>query len=132
MNIKNRIKDFFEDEVYMDDEPTGGLEMPIKHKYIFPNILAKIMEKVDQKAQYEASMMSIVFILVGVSWFIVYNAFLSPSTTAVRVMGIINLIAVFILLSSNLVTNFQQYQTYCQAMETFKDFQQFKNKNENS
>jgi|GEM_PF-3864420 hypothetical protein len=127
MKIKERLKDAFTEDVI--DEIEDDLEAqkdPTEPKYIFPNFLAKLMSKVDQKAQYEASMMSIVFILFGVTWFVIYNAFMSPSTIAVRVVGVINLVAVFVLLSSNLVTQFQQYQTYCKAMQTFKDFQKLK------
>jgi len=93
----------------------------MKGNYIFPNILAKMMKGISQRTQYEASMMSVVCILIGLIIITIYTSFFSPLSIAIKVMSLINGIAAFIFLSSFLVTSFQQYQNYLMIMGIIND-----------
>jgi len=86
-------------------------------RYIFPKTLAEAMSKVDQRVQYEASMMSMVFILLGLIVMAVYMIFFTDFTTFMKVMVGINTVAGFIFLWSYLVTTYQQYLSYLEASE---------------
>jgi len=89
-----------------------------KGNYCFPSPLAKIMEKVDIRTQYEASLLSMSFILVGLFISAFYMMFFVSGLQGwYKVVSIINLIAGFIFLSSFLVTTFQQYKSYLRVKE---------------
>jgi len=123
------IKDFFKEDLdglsateehkQFFENATEPNPNEVKHRYVFPSIMAKWMAKIPQKTQYEASMMSTLFMLVGILYFIVISILGTASLTS-RIVLTVELIAAFVLLSSQLVTQFQQYQSYCQAMESFK------------
>ena len=86
--------------------------------YCIPSPLAKMMEKVDMRTQYEASLLSMAFILVGLLLSTVYMTFfVTGLQTWYKVTLIINMIAGFVFLSSFLVTTFQQYKSYLKARE---------------
>lgn len=92
-----------------------------KHKYIFPNFLAKAMSKVDMRTQYEASMLSMTFILIGliisIAYFVIYFSF----PVWYKIVLAINGIAGFIFISSFLITAYQQYKTYMIALNFQKE-----------
>ena len=89
-----------------------------KNNYCFPSPLAKMMEKVDIRTQYEASLLSMSFILVGLFLSTIYMIFFVTGLEGwYKVTLIINLIAGFIFLSSFLITTFQQYKSYMRAKE---------------
>jgi hypothetical protein len=90
-------------------------------RYIFPKTLAEAMSKVDQRVQYEASMMSMVFILTGLIVMAVYMIFFTEFTTFMKVMVGINTVAGFIFLWSYLVTTYQQYLSYLEAADVMLD-----------
>ena len=94
-----------------------------KHKYIFPNFLAKAMSKVDMRTQYEASMLSMAFILVGliltISYFVIYFSF----PIWYKIVLAINGVAGFVFISSFLVTAYQQYKTYMIALNFQKELE---------
>jgi len=89
----------------------------VKNKYIFPNFLASIMSKIDMRTQYEASMMSMSLIIIGmgVSGFYLWLYVTLPLWY--KIVVIVNVIAGFFFLSSMLVTTYQQYTTYMKAVE---------------
>ncbi len=88
------------------------------NKYIFPNFLAKAMAKVDLRTQYEASMMSMSLMMVGIFVSVIYMFFfLDILLLWYKIFLVINGIAGLLFMSSYLVTTFQQYQTYMAAME---------------
>lgn len=138
MSIKDWFTEDIEEEVQQEVENTvdpvistaESKKEGVKHRYIFPNIMAKWMANVTQKVQYEASMMAMVFILIGVSFFLIYNLLFSASTMAMKVMTVLNLAAVFVFISSSLITQYQQYKTFLDSMETFKEFDILKTKTE--
>jgi hypothetical protein len=100
-----------------------------KHKYIFPNFLAEFMSKVDMRTQYEASMMSMTLIMIGliVSGFYlwIYTSF----ALWYKIFLVINALAGVVFLSSFVITTYQQYITYMKALEFQK---QMKGGNENA
>jgi len=85
--------------------------------YCIPSPLAKLMEKVDIRTQYEASMLSMSFILAGLFISAIYMLIYVQLVNWYKVVLIINLIAGFIFLSSFLITTFQQYKSYLRAKE---------------
>ena len=88
------------------------------NKYIFPNFLANIMAKVDLRTQYEASMMSMSMMMIGIFVSVIYMFFyLDMLLLWYKIFLVINGIAGLLFMSSYLVTTFQQYQTYMAARE---------------
>jgi ABC-type multidrug transport system fused ATPase/permease subunit len=108
--MKEQHDTFFEDALKED-------EKVVKNRYVFPNIMAKWMAKVNQKTQYEASIMSMLFMMFGIIYFIIM-AILGTMSTLSKVVLTIELIAAFIMLSSQLITQFQQYKNYMDVMES--------------
>lgn len=89
----------------------------LKNKYVFPDILARAMSKVDMRTQYEASMMSMALILIGLVVTVIYFWFFFNFATWYKVFLVINGIAGVIFLWSYLVTTFQQYRSYMETIE---------------
>lgn len=92
-----------------------------KGNYIFPNILAEVMSKVDMRTQLEASMMSMTLILLGMVVSIFYMGFYVPFPMWYKIVLIINLLAGLVFLSSFIITTFQQYKSYLDAIEFQKE-----------
>ena len=93
-------------------------------EYLFPSSMAKFMEKVDQRVQYESTMMSVCTILVGMIILAVYMVFFNDVvSTFMKVMITINTVAGFFFLGSSLVTTYQQYITYIESMELFSNLE---------
>ena len=88
-----------------------------KDNYVFPSPLAKMMEKINLRTQYEATMMSVLFILVGLTISVVYMFIYVQLVLWYKITLIVNLIAAMIFLSSSLITSFQQYKSYLRAMK---------------
>ena len=89
----------------------------VKNKYFFPNVMAVAMSKVDQRTQFEASMMSMFLILCGLVLSGFYILFYVSVPLWYKITIVINVLAGIVFLSSFLVTTFQQYQSYMQAKE---------------
>lgn len=87
--------------------------------YIFPDFLAKAMSKVDMRTQFEASMLSMTFIAIGVVVTIVYLIIYIDFKLWYKIFLVFNGLAGIVFLWSFLVTQFQQYQSYMNA----RDFQ---------
>ena len=102
-------------EEYFDGEKKVVIRKT-KGNYIFPNFLASAMNKVSQRIQYESSLMSVTIILLSLIFIGVFTIFFTDSSTAVKIITSINLIAIFIFLSSQLVTTYQQYHNYLDVM----------------
>jgi hypothetical protein len=91
-----------------------------KHKYIFPNFLAKSMAKVNEKTQYESSMMSMFFILLGILFTSLYLIIFQESFNLwMKIMTGVNGFFAFVFISSYLVTTYQQYVVYMNAIQSF-------------
>jgi len=83
-----------------------------KLKFIFPNIMAKMMKKIDMRAQLESSMISMFMIMCGMVLMAIYLICFSGGSWVYKVLILINLGAAFIFISSFLVTTYQQYISY--------------------
>jgi len=79
--------------------------------------MAEAMKKVDTRVQFEASLMSMLFILIGLIVMAVYMIFFTEFETFMKVMVGVNTVAGFIFLWSYLVTTYQQYLSYLEASE---------------
>ena len=92
-----------------------------KGNYCFPNILTTVMKGISQRTQYEATMMSITVILLGLMviglWTIIFTNF----SFFTKMMTAINMGAAFIFLSSTLVTSYQQYFSYLEVMDLLEE-----------
>jgi len=88
----------------------------MKGNYIFGNTLGKGMAKVSQRTQYEASLMSMVFILIGIVIMAIWTIFFTNFSIFIKIMTGINALAAWVFLSSMIITTFQQYQSYLQVM----------------
>lgn len=85
--------------------------------YCFPKPLANTMMQITPRTQMEASILSMVFILIGLIIMGVYMTFFFPGFPLfMRIMTGINTLAGFFFLSSYLVTEFQKYKTYLLAI----------------
>ena len=87
-----------------------------KHRYVFPNFLAKAMSKVSMRAQMESSMLSQFLLLIGLSIMVIYIIFSRDVGGFYKFMVIFNLLCGFLLISSYLVTTYQQYVSYAGAI----------------
>ena len=80
--------------------------------YIFPNIMASAMRNINQRVQYEACLMSLSIILISLLGIGIFTVFFTDYSLGVKSMTFVNTLAMFIFLSSNLVTTYQQYYNY--------------------
>lgn len=89
-------------------------------KYIFPDFLGNTMKKVPMEVQYQSSMLSMTLLLVSIMLTSFYMAVFMNFEIYFRVMMVINGICAFILMSSNLVTTYQQYDMFKETMDMQK------------
>ena len=87
-----------------------------KHRYVFPNFMAKAMAKVSMRAQMEAGMMSQGLLLLGLTAMVLFMIFSQQTTGWYKFMVIFNLLCGWFLISSYLVTTYHQYVSYAEAM----------------
>ena len=92
-----------------------------KGNYCFPNFLGKAMAKVGQRVQFESSLLSIAFILIGLMVMTIVTIFGTDLSLFIKIMAGVNGIAAFFFLSSHLITTFQQYQAYLSIMGILED-----------
>lgn len=91
-------------------------------RYVFPNIMVKMMKGVSQRTQYEAEMLSLTFILVGLITMGIFTIFFTGASVFFKVLIGVNAVAGFVFLSSRLVTSFQQYQQFLLAMGIIQEW----------
>lgn len=89
--------------------------------YLFPDFLAKAMSKVDMRTQYESSMMSMSFMCLGMIVTIVYLVIYFDFAWWYKIFLVVNGLAGMVFMWSYLVTTYQQYLTYLNAMEFQKE-----------
>jgi len=93
-----------------------------KHNYVFPDFMGRAMSKLDLQVQLEASMLSTVLILCGLvltTFYICFYVHTFPLWYKITV--VINCIAGIGFLGSSLVTTFQAYQSYLNAVDFQKE-----------
>lgn len=92
-----------------------------EYSYALPDIMAKIMKKVDMRTQYESSILSMFFILVGLFAFTVYVVFLSDFDIVFKILTGFNSVFGFMFMLSYLVTTYQQYVNHMETTKTINE-----------
>lgn len=92
-----------------------------QHKYIFPNPLAQAMSKVDLRTQYEASMMSMSLMSIGLILTTIYAWVYLDLKLWFKIVMLINSAAGLVFLWSFVITTFQQYKNYMGILDFQKD-----------
>ena len=88
-----------------------------KNNYIFPDFIGKMMSKVDLRTQYEASMLSMSLMAVGLTITVVYFVIYFTFPLWYKIVLVINGISGVGFMWSNLVTTFQQYRNYMEIAD---------------
>jgi hypothetical protein len=83
-----------------------------KLSFVFPNIMAKMMKKIDMRAQLESSMISMSFIMVGMIIMVIYLIIYGQMGLFYKCLIVFNLLCGFIFISSFLVTTYHQYISF--------------------
>src|SRR3972149_4798238 len=76
--------------------------------YIFPDFLAKAMAKVDLRTQYEASMLSMTLISIGLVVSVVYFLLYFNFQTWYKVVLVVNGLAGILFMWSFIITTYNQ------------------------
>lgn len=92
------------------------------NSFIFPDKMAKSMKEVDMAIQYEASLLSMSFLLIGMIAFSIYMIFFTDFGWTFKGFYIFNSACGFVLMYFYLVTNYQQYIAYMQAKNIMNDY----------
>lgn len=91
------------------------------HKYIFPDFLARVMAKVDMRTQYEASMLSMSFMSIGLVVTITYLVIFFDFQLWYRIFLVINGVAGLLFMWSFITTTYQQYRAYMGTIDFQKE-----------
>lgn len=89
----------------------------VKHSYIFPNVLSNFMSKLNLKVQLESSMLSMTFILFGMLISVYYIVAYINFPLWYKIVIVINGLAGIVFISSFIITTFQSYRSYLDAIE---------------
>jgi len=87
-----------------------------KPSYVFGNVLGNAMAKIDTRTQYEASMLSMAFMMLGLIVTFFYLVIYSGFPTWYKWFLSFNVIAGVVFMSSFLITTFQQYRGYMEVL----------------
>jgi len=87
-----------------------------KHRYVLPNFLAKAMSKVDMRAQMQASILSQFLLIIGLTFMVIFMIISTQTTGLYKFIVIFNLLCGFVLISSYLITTYEQYKSYSESM----------------
>jgi len=83
-----------------------------KSNYIFPKFIADVMGKVDQRVQYEASMLSMFFMMIGLLLSVIYGSIYTDFKLWFKITLWVNAFFGLLFMTSYLITTFQQYKSY--------------------
>jgi len=84
--------------------------------YVIPKKIAVSMKNISPRTQYEAAMLSMIFIILGLIVMAIYMPFQQGLSLFLKIFLPFNSLCGVFLLSSFLVTTFQQYQSYLAVM----------------
>jgi hypothetical protein len=105
----------------LDQQANQSEQVEVKQsKYIFPNFIAGMMSNTSPKVQYESSMMGTFLLILSIFLTTIYYIGFSEMLWYFKAFIIFNAIAGFLMLSSMLVTTYQQYNQYMQAVQLEK------------
>lgn len=80
--------------------------------FIFPTKVANTMKVIDIATQYEATILSIFCLMIGILLFVIYVIFLAPYNWIMKSFIAFNSICGIVLMGSMLVTNYQQLMAH--------------------
>jgi len=80
--------------------------------FIFPTKVAETMKTIDIATQYEASILSLSCLIIGMLLFIIYVLFIAPYSWIMKIFIAFNTICGIGLMASMLVTNYQQLMAH--------------------
>jgi hypothetical protein len=90
--------------------------------FIFSPEVAQTLKKVDIGIQYESSIISIFFLIIGLMLFTIYTVFFTQYNTVMKVFVAFNSIFAMALMGSMLITNYQQFVSYRESTKMFAQF----------
>jgi Ca2+/Na+ antiporter len=85
--------------------------------FIFSPKIANTMKAVSIETQYEASILSIFCLMVGMLLFVIYVIFIAPYNWIMKVFIAFNSICGIVLIGSMLVTNYQQLMAHKESIK---------------
>lgn len=88
-----------------------------KYAYCFPDPMAKMMKNVNEQVQYEGSLLSTFFIMIGLIAFNVYMIFFTDFSWWFKGFSLFNSFWGVMFMLSAMVTTYNQYVTYMNATE---------------
>jgi hypothetical protein len=91
-------------------------------EFIFPSKVANTMKAIDIATQYEASVLSLFCLIVGILLFVIYVIFIAPYNLITKVFVAFNSICGIALMASMLVTNYQQLMAYKESTRVLGEF----------
>lgn len=89
----------------------------LKNRYIFPDILGKAMAKVSMRAQLESAMLSQFLLIIGMVLMAAYTVIYGNLSLWMKCSVTFNILCGLVLMSSYLITSFQQYQNHMEFMK---------------
>lgn len=90
--------------------------------FIFSEKTAEIMKAIDISTQYEASILSLFCLIMGMLLFIIYVVFIAPYTWVMKIFISFNTICGIVLMGSMLVTNYQQFVSHKESRAMLDSF----------
>lgn len=92
------------------------------NNFIFGRRLAERMARVKQRTQYESALLGFTFVLISLFVSMGYHAFFSDSNIFWRIFYGLNSFFGVLIVSSFLITQFQQYRTYLETERIKEEF----------
>ena len=92
------------------------------NEFIFPSDVASVMKKTDMGIQYEANIISMSFLLEGMTLFGIYMVFFTDFNWFYKGFYIFNFLCAAVLMASMLITQYQQYVAYRESKDLFRDY----------
>lgn len=87
-----------------------------KHRFIFPDKIAKAMKNMDTRMQLESGMLSMAFLLFGLCLMTLQILIVSEQSWLFKGLIVFNMICGFFIMAGNLVMQYQQYVAYMETM----------------
>lgn len=91
-----------------------------RFNYFFPDLLGRVMSKVDLRTQLEANLLSMTLMFFGLITTIIYIAIYVNFPLWYKIFLDINLVAGLAFFLSNIITTYQQYQNFM-AVRQFQE-----------
>lgn len=94
----------------------------VENSFIFPDKLSEKMKKVDLGIQYESSVVSVAFLIIGIVAFNIYLFFFTQTSWGIKIFMVFNSLCGLVLMSSMLVTYYQQLVAYRESTKFINTF----------